>query len=206
MDNILNIAHDLLNKYTVLAFYIRMAKEDAQLVPFGKIESVSQRIGELINDLCESAKQSDKIQAENREISFYDFKDLLKTYISKLCALYPESHIYLTDSELKTEARISINPKLLYQVLDNLAENSDNAGKKMICFKLDLSHSEILLSIQDGDKTQSKQLERSLVLPRGIGSQIITTNLKSMKATIVKIEELNDNFRIEIKFPILQAP
>jgi K+-sensing histidine kinase KdpD len=202
MIQILNTVHDLLNKYMILACHIEAAKVEKKLIPPERIEPVAQRIGELINDLCIYTKEQDRLFLQPKHINLQSFAILMQGFVDKLTLIFPQTHIFLCTSPFKNSTYINVNQQLIYQVIENIIENSVNAGKTLINLKLEVESNQLKIKIVDQLKTLDQKNKKKKSLPNGIGSQIIFENLKKMNASVLSHAISEDSFSIVITFPL----
>lgn len=204
MSQILNTIHDLLNKHTILFYHIQRAKEDNQHISPEKIEPVVTRIGELINDLCLYHKEANLHKSPFTEHSLNDFFNLLQTYVDKLNKIFLGTHIYLLYELTDKTSHVCVEDHLLYQVIENIIENSVNAGKSVISLEVKEEKELITLTIIDCKKINHTKPKRAPSLPNGMGTNIIIENMDKMNAKILKKSINEDSFTIILGFPLVR--
>jgi len=202
MSEILNTTHDLINKYTILYYQVDYAiKNKVELKP-EKIEPVVVRIGELINTVCLWAQDKEK-KYPHTVLTLNDFTNLLQTQIDKLGKIFLNTRIFLELKIVEENNCISINAELLFQVLENCVENSVNAGKELVAFRVIKSNHLIQIAIIDSMKRHSVKPKRLQSLPNGIGKQIIQENVKKMSGRVTFTAMNDDQYCVTLSFPVI---
>ncbi|MBY0517850.1 MAG: hypothetical protein K2P81_13150 [Bacteriovoracaceae bacterium] len=199
MKEIRNITHDLVNKFAILNVIVLTAESKNTKISTETISPVVIRIGEIINNLCESVLRESPRDPQNEWVKFQDFSIFVSESLEKLMFLFPQCHIFLDDQIQRLETEFFLDKDLFYSVLENIIENSVNANATTISLSFLERNSEFHLIIEDNGKIKKSPRE-SRTLPHGIGKNIIFEGLKSMKAKIKMLAQASESYRIDIQF------
>jgi K+-sensing histidine kinase KdpD len=202
MSDILNTTHDLINKYSILYYQVDQAIQTKKDLKPEKIEPIVVRIGELINSVCLYAQDKEK-NYPTIVMRLKDFTTLLQSQIDKLGKIFSSTHLYMDTDFPDENDCISINAELIFQILENCVENSVNAGKELVAFRITKSNHMIQIAIIDSMKTFSLKPKRLQSLPNGIGKKIIHENVKKMSGKVTFVAINDDQYCVTVSLPVI---
>ncbi len=181
MNRYSSYLHDLNNKLTIIYGALRSYKK-GNPPSEEKIDAVKARIQEIIHCLNTEFQFEESSEAEIKTMDREELGETLFSMIEKLNLIYTGTSFLFKNpnQESRNNQFTKIDTKLLYQILENAAENSINAKASSIEISLleDLNSFKIEIKDNGTGFKENSQLEETVVKTCGIG--IIKENMRMM--------------------------
>ncbi len=200
----LTYLHDIRNKLTLIAGHTSILSKKYGEEDFLPIKTNLFRISELINDAYRHLKEEGEDLKSTYSPS--EFIDQLYSMGESARGLFPvDIRNEIKDYRPREVYQIELNPKLIFQVIENAIDNSFKAkSTKIIIRLLDTGPSCILELVDNGVEkatTMSSPVEMSLI-PHGIGKEIMMNNMKNIGGKVEWIRRLdNSGMVVRLYFP-----
>lgn len=200
----LTYLHDIRNKLTLIAGHTSILSKKYGEEDFLPIKTNLSRISELINDAYIHLKE------ENQDLqSSYspdEFIEQLYSMAESVKKLFPvDIKNEVKDYRTRESYTVALNPKHIFQVIENAIDNSFRAkSTRVIVRLLDTGPNCILELVDNGVEkttTMTSPVEVSLI-PHGIGKEIMINNMKNAGGKVEWIRRLdNSGMVVRLYFP-----
>jgi signal transduction histidine kinase len=131
MSRYLSYVHDLKNKLTLLYAISRKARQTQNLSE-DKVNAVIDRINEILKILSSDFDFESEGIISLKSYGLNDLNEFLISAMNKIKLLYPDMNIEYFKLIEKWDDKIHFDKDLLYQVIENAIENSNNAQAKKV--------------------------------------------------------------------------
>ncbi len=163
------IAHELRAPLTAMRGYASLIREsnnsdDGIKKHAGEIESASQRLLIIVNDLLDVARiQSGKLTTESKEVHV---SGLVRSVVESLYPTAEEKHIQLTIEDVEGNMKVLGDEKRLYQALTNVVNNAIKYTKEgSIAVSLQTMSDRLEIRVKDTGMGISSENQKRLFAP-----------------------------------------
>lgn len=200
----LTYLHDIRNKLTLIAGHTSILSKKYGDEDFQPIKTNLSRISELINDAYRHLKE----ESEDLKSTYSptEFANQLHLMAESARGLFPvDIKNEVQDYKTRESYEVEVNPKLIFQVIENAIDNSFKAkSTKVIIRLLDTGPNCILELVDNGvekSTTMTSPVEMSLI-PHGIGKEIMINNMLDAGGKVEWIRRLdNSGMVVRLYFP-----
>jgi K+-sensing histidine kinase KdpD len=200
--------HDLRNKITLVNGHLALASLKHPEVDLKKAKNSVWRINEILNDFYTHIKND--FQDEHLEsMNFGQLSQFLNEMVHRADGIFPIKCIINADTEFDVTKKVSINKFLLMQAIENIIENSLNAGANEMRCRLKCEANCISMNLFDNGKGLTQDARSTIngepIIPHGFGLKIIEKNLSAMNAIgkLVKNASTSQGAIYQINFPFV---
>lgn len=204
----LTYLHDIRNKLTLIAGHTTLLAKKYGEEDFAPIRTNLSRISELINDAYRDLK--DEGDQVNSTYTSADFINQMDSMVEAARALFPVS----IQNEVKDYRRnnnflIELNPKLIFQVIENAIDNSCKARSTKIIIRLLETDSFSILELIDNGNEKATTMSSPVavsIIPHGIGKEIMINNMLKAHGRVEWSRRLdNSGMVVRLYFPKLDV-
>ena len=147
MSRYLSYVHDLKNKLTLLYAISRKARQTQNLSE-DKVNAVIDRINEILKILSSDFDFESEGIISLKSYGLNDLNEFLISAMNKIKLLYPDMNIEYFKLIEKWDDKIHFDKDLLYQVIENAIENSNNAQAKKVEMSLSKENDFVILDFE----------------------------------------------------------
>lgn len=184
MSRYLSYVHDLKNKLTLLYAISRKASQTENLSD-DKVNAVIDRINEILTILSSDFDFESEGIISLLPYGQNDLDEFITFSINRMKPLYSNISIdYLKLAESWDE-KIHFDKDLLYQVIENAVENSNNAQAKKVELSLLKEKQFVVIKISDNGTGLKNIVNPRLPNAQVCGINIIQSNMKRMNGEAV---------------------
>ncbi|NUM46462.1 MAG: GHKL domain-containing protein, partial [Anaerolineales bacterium] len=221
-DFVTSVSHDLRSPLTLMRGYATMIEMMGQLNEEQKkylkrIEHGVDRMAHMVNNLLDLGR----IESGLLKLEMVSMLDIVKQVVGSLQYQAEQKKMDLTgqypDEELPL---LKVDPSLINQAIHNLVENAikytEPGGKIKVAIQLEVSHSSVLISVQDtglgiSPADQIRLFEKFYRVPNkkaqaqrgsGLGLAIVKSIVEQHKGRIWVESELEKGSTFFIRLPI----
>lgn len=180
MSRYLSYVHDLKNKLTLLYAISKKARQ-SQPLSDDKVNAVIERINEILKILSSDFDFETEGVISLKSYGLNELNEFILSAINKVKLLYPEISIEYSKLCENWNNKINFDKDLLYQVLENAIENSNNAQARKIELSLLKENEFIVIKLSDnGEGFKNDIVDPRLPANQVCGINIIRQNMKRM--------------------------
>lgn len=171
---------------------------------FAPIKTNLTRISELINDAYRDLKdEADQVNSTYTPVDFINQMDSMVEAARDLFPVYIQNEV--KDYRPGKQFHIELNPKLVFQVIENAIDNSCKARSTKIIIRLLETDSFSILELIDNGVEKATTMSSPVavsIIPHGIGKEIMINNMIKANGRVEWSRRLdNSGMIVRLYFP-----